>query len=101
MVFRDVFNKTLESVNNGMLQNTPLDIPKAVLEQLNEQTGGGFLLFYVNGHGETSYIPYTDSQALLRALISYAQDITSGIRMAQQEDIVSFFIGDDHNEGDS
>lgn len=83
-----------------MIENTPSDIPKAVLEQLNEQTGGGFILFYVNGRGETSYIQYADNQAIVRGLISYAQDITSGIRVAQQEDIVNFFIEDDNNEGE-
>lgn len=83
-----------------MLQNSPLDIPQSVLEKLNEHTGGGFLLFYVNRNGETSYIPYADNQVVLRGLISYAQDIVNGVRMAQQEDIVNFFIGNETEEGE-
>jgi hypothetical protein len=83
-----------------MLQNSPLDIPQSVLDKLNEHTGGGFILFYVNETGETTYLPYADNQAVLRGLISYAQDITQGVRAAQQENIIEFFIGDESEEGE-
>lgn len=52
------------------------DIPNQILEQLNEQTGGGFLLFYIDQNGDICYLPYCDSSAGMSGLMSHAKAIS-------------------------
>lgn len=76
------------------------EIPINLLEKLNEHTSGGFVLFYIDSNGSPVYLPYADNSAYLRALISYIQDISGGIRVAQKEEIVQYFLTSQDEEGD-
>lgn len=67
------------------------NIPKSLLEKLNEFTGGGFILFYVDANGDTRFLPYVDNPTVGRGIISFIDDITTGIRASEKSDIISMF----------
>jgi hypothetical protein len=75
------------------------NIPKSILDKLNEFTGGGFILFYVDANGDTQFLPYVDNPTVGRGIISFIDDITTGIRAAEKEDIINLFTN--HTDGNS
>ena len=81
------------------MQNTFNSFPDKLLDQINEHTTGGFVIFFTNKDGQPEYIPYTDNEVILRGLISYIIDAANGLQILQRRN-VEFYVynGDDSDE---
>ena len=74
------------------------DIPRELLERINEFTSGGFILFYVGADGNTEFIPFVDNATVGRGIISFIEDIAAGIRSAEKGEIIRLFSNTDGEE---
>ncbi len=89
-------------------QITHFQIPAAVLSQLNECTGGGFILIYINQAGQPQIAARHDSTVVEIGLNSFAASYFNGVQSTQDEimlDIVNPPIivieDDDDEDGDT
>lgn len=51
-----------------------------ILNIITEHTGGGFIIFFVDGEGRPAWEVRVDNITLAKGLISYIEDTIEGIR---------------------
>lgn len=67
------------------------DIPKEILERVNEFTNGGFIILYTDRDGNPSYTPYIKSATVLAGLLGYAKNLGIAWETSQLHKIINFF----------
>lgn len=77
-----------------------IPIPRRLLEEMNEFTTGGFILFYTDSNGDSQYLPYVDNSTIGRGLMSFIFDVSRGLRRAESNDIENSFLEPRTNEID-
>lgn len=60
--------------------------PEAIFSQINEHSGGGFLLFWVDENGEIQTRLQGDQPIHRRALIDFAHETTSSAKDVNKQD---------------
>ena len=55
--------------------NEQNDIPVALLEELKKHTGG-YILFYSNAHGDSSFLPCVEESAKMAGLMLHAKKLS-------------------------
>ncbi len=74
------------------------DLPDRLITQINEQTAGGFILFYVNRNGEPDWLVSVDNNVIGRGLVSYVEDTIESIREIQKVRRITMLNGPDEDE---
>ena len=66
------------------------------LSGLEEHTGGGFLLVFKNSKKDEDidYIFNADNPAMKRGILSFTNDIVSGLRFVEKHEYAGHFIGE-------
>lgn len=77
------------------------EIPRAVLSQLNEHCGGGYMLFRIDGDGNFDFNTHFDNQVIARGLIDWASQILSNMKRTNKDMMEIMFDNevDDYIEG--
>ncbi len=75
-------------------------IPVELLERINEHTGGGFILFYVDRDGRPDWKTFMDNETLGRGLMSYIEDTLDSIRELEKIERISQMTDDLEEETD-
>ena len=63
-------------------------IPKSILSQINECTGGGFILFTCDNVGEVSIDSHFDNNLFAMALTSYVKNWSEAIDQVAIENLI-------------
>lgn len=64
-----------------------------LLKTIDEQTEGGFVLFYTDGEGNAIYQPYTDSTAITAGLLLHAKAQAEALEEVTRSIIVESMKG--------
>lgn len=81
-----------------MKNNGNLDFPAKLLHSVNEHTGGGFIMFYIDKNGEPQGVQLVDNKTLFKGLISYIEDTVESVREIDKITRVTEIHGDDPTE---
>lgn len=67
------------------------DIPQHLLESINEHTKDGFVIFYTDKDGNSSYYPMTKSLTTLGGLLTYAKGVGTAWESNMVSNLSDFF----------
>lgn len=73
-------------------------LPESLLQQINEQTAGGFIIFFVNSKGRPDWLGRIDNETLHRGLISYIEDTVESIRSIDKDNRINTLIDNDDDD---
>jgi len=81
-------------------EDNGVSMPSKVLNQINEHTAGGFMLFYMGGDGNPEFVFLADNQIIKRGLVSYAKDLLSNLRDFERYEYSEKFEGPNDDDED-
>ena len=84
------------------MENSPQKLPDALLSLLNENCGGGFVLFSTDEKGAVSVYTQFDNNLFVLALSSYIKNWSDAIEQVTVENLISAINNSkDGEEGES
>lgn len=69
-------------------QEKPFQFPKSILNQVEECSSGGFLLFVINDQGQVEPFMNFNSEVVARSLNSYCEDFTKAFRKVNAKNML-------------
>jgi len=84
---------------NIMKPEKPFEFPKSLLNQIDECSAGGFLLFVINQQGQVEPFVGFGSEVAARSIISYSEDFSKAFREANVQGLLDS-MSEQLEEGD-